>query len=108
MPNLLAVPFKQSYKAPLKQAIRDYIHTSTDLHPEIFKWDINRWETLREEGKGGVAHVDRIDKMIRHVFPSHNYEINVYRTVFPVIMHSWYSFLRNYRQMLVFRTTLHL
>lgn len=66
MPNLLFVPFKQSYKAPVKQAARDYIHDHTDEHPDAFKWDINQWETLREEGRGGKAHVDRIQPTIRY------------------------------------------
>lgn len=68
MPNLLVVPFKQSYKAPIKQALRDYIHSSTDLHPDAFKWDMHRWDTLREESRGIVPHVDQIDKMIRFSF----------------------------------------
>ena len=67
MPNQLAIPFKQSYKASIKQAARDYIHANTDAHPDAFKWDINRWETLREEGRGGLAHVDRINGSIRYV-----------------------------------------
>jgi programmed cell death 6-interacting protein len=65
MPNQLIIPFKQSYKAPVKQAARDYIQANTDTHPDAFKWDINRWETLREEGRGGVAHIDRINSSIR-------------------------------------------
>ena len=68
MPNLLVVPFKQSYKAPVKQALRDYIHSSTTLHPDAFKWDIDTWDILREESRGTAPHVDQIDKMIRCVF----------------------------------------
>lgn len=67
MPNLLAIPFKQSYKAPVKQAARDYIFANTDAHPDAFKWDIDRWETVRDEGRGGVAHVDRIHAAIMYV-----------------------------------------
>ncbi|KAF7986480.1 hypothetical protein HWV62_31277 [Athelia sp. TMB] len=66
MPNLLVVPFKQSYKAPVKQALRDYIHSSTTLHPDAFKWDIDTWDILREESRGTVPHVDQIDKMISY------------------------------------------
>lgn len=68
MPNLLVVPFKQSYKAPVKQALREYIHASTNQHPEEFKWDVDRWDTLREESRGIAPHVDLIDKMIRFGF----------------------------------------
>lgn len=66
MPNQLSIPFKQSYKAPVKQATRDYIHAKTDTHPDAYKWDLNRWETLRETGRGGLAHVDRIHASIRY------------------------------------------
>ena len=66
MPNLLFVPFKQSYNAPVKQAVGDYIHNHTDEHPDAFKWDISQWERLREEGRGGMAHVDRIQPTIRY------------------------------------------
>jgi programmed cell death 6-interacting protein len=66
MPNQLAIPFKQSYKATIKQAVRDYIRTRTDFHPDVFKWDINRWESLREESRGGIAHVDRIKPSIKY------------------------------------------
>lgn len=67
MPNQLTIPFKQSFKAPVRQAARDYIHAYTDAHPDAFKWDINKWEALRDEGRGGVAHVDRIVASIRCV-----------------------------------------
>lgn len=65
MPNQLTIPFKESYKAPVKQAAWDYIHARTETHPDAFKWDINQWEKLREEGRGGKAHVDRINATIK-------------------------------------------
>ena len=67
MPNLLSVPFKRSYAIDIRQAVRDYISKNhTDTHPEAFRWDISRWETLRKHGVGGVAHVDRVKAALRY------------------------------------------
>lgn len=61
MPNQLSIPFKKTWDIPLRQAVRDHILKKyTDTHPDAFRWDISRWETLRKDGVGGVVHVDRV------------------------------------------------
>ncbi|EGN99169.1 hypothetical protein SERLA73DRAFT_90416 [Serpula lacrymans var. lacrymans S7.3] len=66
MPNQLAIPFKKHFPVSIRQAVRDYIHAHSSDHPEAFKWDINRWESLRKDGVGGVVHVNRIDTAINY------------------------------------------
>ncbi|KAH7913212.1 BRO1-like domain-containing protein [Hygrophoropsis aurantiaca] len=66
MPNQLAIPFKRTYTAVVKQAVRDYILTHTEDHPDAFEWDINTWESLRTNGTGGVIHVERISAAISY------------------------------------------
>ncbi|KAG6840601.1 hypothetical protein C0991_005642 [Blastosporella zonata] len=61
MSNLLAIPFKKTYPADVKEATRNYIYAHGGQHPEEFKDDISLWENLRKEGVGGVVHVDRIN-----------------------------------------------
>ena len=66
MPNLLSIPFKKTQDIPIRQKVREFIFARhTDVHPDAFKWDINRWETLRKDGVGGVVHVDRVKSTIR-------------------------------------------
>ena len=62
---MLSIPFKKTQEIPLRQSIRDYItQHHTDVHPDAFKWDIARWETLRKDAVGGVVHVDRVKACI--------------------------------------------
>ncbi|CUA73408.1 pH-response regulator protein palA/RIM20 [Cryptococcus neoformans var, neoformans B-3501A] [Rhizoctonia solani] len=62
MPNQLAIPFKQTSPAQIKDAVQSYIEFNhTDAHPDAFKWDISRWEELRKDGVGGYVHVNRVD-----------------------------------------------
>ena len=67
MPNHLSIPFKKTYTIPLKEAVRDYLDSRVDSHPEEFKWDIERWETLRKAGVGEVVHNDSIKPALRSV-----------------------------------------
>ncbi|KAH9942761.1 pH-response regulator [Amylocystis lapponica] len=65
MPNQLSIPFKKTYVIQLRQAVRQYILSNyTDTHPDAFKWDISRWETLRKDGAGGIVHVDRVNNTL--------------------------------------------
>ncbi|GBE87997.1 pH-response regulator protein palA/RIM20 [Sparassis crispa] len=67
MPNQLSIPFKKTYAIELRQAVREHIlKHHTDTHPDAFRWDINRWETLRKDGVGGVVHVDRVKAAISY------------------------------------------
>ena len=66
MPNQLFIPFKKSYVIPIREAVRDYILTHhTDTHPDAYRWDVGRWETLRAEAVSSVVHVDRVKALIR-------------------------------------------
>lgn len=68
MNNLLSIPFKKTRAIPIRQAVKDYIHDAhPDTHPDVFKEDIYRWEQLRKDGVGGVAHPDRIQAMTQYV-----------------------------------------
>ncbi|KAF9820903.1 hypothetical protein IEO21_01130 [Rhodonia placenta] len=67
MPNQLYVPFKRTWDVPLRQAAREYILKKyTDTHPDAFRWDITRWETLRKDGAGGIVHIDRVQASLRY------------------------------------------
>jgi len=67
MPNQLSVPFKKTYTTDIRQAAREYISKNhTDTHPDAFRWDINRWETLRKDGVGGVIHVGKVEPSLRY------------------------------------------
>ncbi|KAH7927929.1 pH-response regulator [Leucogyrophana mollusca] len=66
MPNQLAVPFKKTYAASVRQAARDYILAHTEDHPDAFKWDIDLWESLRTSGTGGIVHVEQINAAISY------------------------------------------
>ena len=60
MPNQLAIPFKLTEEVDIKGALRRYINDSTDAHPDEFKSDLARWQTLRRDGVGGVVRVERV------------------------------------------------
>ncbi|KAJ3557381.1 hypothetical protein NM688_g1507 [Phlebia brevispora] len=61
MPNLLSIPFKRTVAVPIRQKTKDYILAHhTDTHPDAFKWDINRWESLRKDATGCVVHVNSV------------------------------------------------
>lgn len=59
--NLLSIPFKKTYELDIKAAARKYFLNHGDTHPDALKTDINQWQELRQDGVGGVAHVDRIN-----------------------------------------------
>ncbi|KAI0049741.1 pH-response regulator [Auriscalpium vulgare] len=67
MPNQVSIPFKKTYAIPLKQAVYDHIQAKHhDAHPEAFKWDIGRWESLRKAATSGIVHVDRVNDFISY------------------------------------------
>lgn len=64
-PNQLEFPFKRTSPALIKAALREYIQTHhTDTHPDAFKWDISRWDTLRKDGVGGHVHESYIQNTV--------------------------------------------
>ncbi|KAI0367789.1 BRO1-domain-containing protein [Pilatotrama ljubarskyi] len=67
MPNQLSIPFKKTYIIPIRQAVREYIHSRySDTHPDAFRWDISHWEKLRAEATSGGVHIDRVNAMISY------------------------------------------
>lgn len=65
MTNLLTLPFKTTQAIPLKNAVRNYIQREhTETHPDAFKWDLNKWESLRKEAITNVVHISNVDKII--------------------------------------------
>lgn len=67
MPNQLFIPFKKTYVAPIRDAVRNYILANhTDTHPDAYRWDITHWEKLRAEVVSTVVHVDRIGAYVRY------------------------------------------
>ena len=66
MPNQLSIPFKKTYLPDIRKAVREYILSQfVDFHPDALKWDIDRWEAMRQKGVGGVVHVDRVSDTVR-------------------------------------------
>ena len=47
--NILAVPFRKSTQISLTTAIRQYISTKYDQHPDMFRHDIEVIENLRRD-----------------------------------------------------------
>lgn len=79
MPNQLFIPFKKTAAIPIRQQTREYILAHhTDTHPDAFKWEISRWETLRKDATACVVHVDsvkvalRYDDTCRYIHCSHH------------------------------------
>ncbi|PFH52959.1 hypothetical protein AMATHDRAFT_138650 [Amanita thiersii Skay4041] len=64
MANLLPIPFKKPASLNVRDAVREYLHQYAGVHPDEFKEDINRWQTLRKDGVGGVVHINQIDFML--------------------------------------------
>jgi hypothetical protein len=69
MPNLLSIPYKKAQELKIKDALYDYIQKSTtDTHPDAFKWDIKHWTTLRSEATAEGTHLSKVDIFLRCIF----------------------------------------
>ncbi|KAJ6531756.1 BRO1-like domain-containing protein [Mycena capillaripes] len=66
MSNLLALPFKKTYNIDVKEPVRNYLLANGASHPDAFKNDINKWQTLRKDGVGGFVHVDRVNAALSY------------------------------------------
>jgi programmed cell death 6-interacting protein len=65
MTNQLSIPFKRTYLIPLRDAVYGHIRSKHhNVHPDAFKWDINRWEELRKAVTTSSVHVDQVEKML--------------------------------------------
>lgn len=67
MSNLLSIPFKQSYPLNVKDPARNYLQEHAGVHPDEFRDDINRWQTLRKDGVDCTVHINNIDSMLLSV-----------------------------------------
>jgi programmed cell death 6-interacting protein len=54
MSNLLDIPLKSSYPINIAGPARDYIQHHVGLHPDQFRDDIRRWQSLRKDAIGGA------------------------------------------------------
>ncbi|KIJ50961.1 hypothetical protein M422DRAFT_158756 [Sphaerobolus stellatus SS14] len=67
MANLLNLPFKTTSPIPIRTSLREHIQTAhPETHPDAFKWDISRWESMRKDAVNHVVHVGTVDKMISY------------------------------------------
>ncbi|KAJ7739760.1 BRO1-like domain-containing protein [Mycena maculata] len=66
MSNLLALPFKRTYNIDVKEPVHKYLLENGAHHPDAFRNDINKWQSLRKEGIGGIVHVDRVNAALSY------------------------------------------
>lgn len=66
MSNQLFIPLKKGYVADLRTAVRNYIQNNTSDHPDPYNWDIEEWNTYRQDAVvGDGVHVNRIEAIHR-------------------------------------------
>ncbi|KAL1722637.1 BRO1-like domain-containing protein [Schizophyllum commune] len=66
MSNLVSIPFKKTYEANVKDAVRLYIHDHTGSHPDALRHDIAEWEKLRRAAIGTSVHANRAKDITRY------------------------------------------
>ncbi|KAL1669364.1 BRO1-like domain-containing protein [Schizophyllum commune] len=66
MSNLVSIPFKRTYEANVKDAVRLYIHDHTGSHPDALRHDIAEWEKLRRAAIGMSVHANRARDFTRY------------------------------------------
>ncbi|KAJ7066925.1 BRO1-like domain-containing protein [Mycena amicta] len=66
MSNLLTVPFKKSYALELKEPVRNYLLHHSAAHPDAFRDDITRWQSMRNHGIGATVHVERVNTALSY------------------------------------------
>jgi programmed cell death 6-interacting protein len=62
--NLLAIPSKRAQHVDVKDALRRYLRERTDMHPDMFKADINRWDELRRGAISAPVHIDSVNALL--------------------------------------------
>lgn len=68
MSNQLAIPLKPTLPIPIHQSLQSYIRENIpDTHPEAFRWDIERWEQLRNEAYIETVHISRTQALIKYI-----------------------------------------
>ncbi|KAF8485939.1 pH-response regulator [Russula ochroleuca] len=65
MSNQLSIPFKRTYAIPLTDTVYSHFRSKNhNVHPEAFKWDLNKWEELRKSVANCSVHVDQIEAIL--------------------------------------------
>jgi len=65
MSNQLSIPFKRTYAIPLTDTVYSHIRSKNhSVHPEAFKWDLNKWEELRKAVANSSVHVDQVEAIL--------------------------------------------
>ncbi len=65
--NILPLPFRRSHPVPLADAIKRYISTKYDQHPDMFKRDLEVIDELRRDAINvREAHVSGIAKLTKY------------------------------------------
>ncbi|KAI0034549.1 BRO1-domain-containing protein [Vararia minispora EC-137] len=67
MPNQLSVPSKKTYTLLIREAIVGHIADKhPETHPEAFRTDIDRWESLRTAAVSTKVHVDAVTALLQY------------------------------------------
>ena len=62
--NILFLPFRRTHSVSLSAAIRQYISTKYDQHPDMFKQDLEAIDQLRADAVNTLeAHISGIRKI---------------------------------------------
>lgn len=67
MPNLLAIPSKNTYPTDIRSPTRHYIFEYGGAHPDEFRDDVREWQELRKDGVGGLVHESRVEAVLKYV-----------------------------------------
>ncbi len=83
--NILFLPFRRTHSVQLSAAIRQYISTKYDQHPDMFTQDLDAINKLRAEAVNTLeAHVSGIKKLTSYaaqlVFMGGKFPIDVSRS----------------------------
>jgi programmed cell death 6-interacting protein len=66
MTNQLSIPFKKTYVVPLSETVYNHIRSKNrNVHPDAFKWDLSKWEALREAAAANSSvHVNQVETIL--------------------------------------------
>ncbi|KAI9512028.1 pH-response regulator [Russula earlei] len=65
MTNQLSIPFKRTFAIPLRDTVYSHIRSKYhNIHPEAFKWDLDKWEELRNAVVKCSVHVDQVEAFL--------------------------------------------
>jgi programmed cell death 6-interacting protein len=74
MTNQLSIPFKTTYVVPLTETVYNHIRSKNrNVHPDAFKWDLNKWEALRKAAANSSVHVNQVETILEYVLDLHKF-----------------------------------